>query len=133
MLMEYRANINKALEMKVISWNDPRRAYYWMDKGEFSELLFSIKPGDIARKENLLLDYFKSDFESYKSLQKFLTTKKVESSESVHNDTPANKYSNLSDKALNDKAREKGIKLFPKKTRAKLEAELIAQDKLVEA
>jgi hypothetical protein len=121
LLMEYRANVNKGLQKGIIGWNESKRAYYWMDKKEFSELLFSIQPGDLARKENLLLDYFKSDFESYKSLQRFLNPKKE------------NKYSHLTPQEVTEEAKSRGIKMFPRKSRAQLEAELIEQDNLVEA
>jgi hypothetical protein len=120
-LSEYRSNMYKGIEKKIISWNQKEKSYYWinMATGDLSERILNIPINQESQKEILLLNYLRNDIHAYETLQESLKG---------HENMPKNRYSHMDIKELRDQAKLRGVNAYQK---GKLELELafIEQDK----
>lgn len=117
-LLDYRVNINKALEKKFIGWDDREKAYYWLDgtTGEHTAMIISLSPTDIGQREKILLEYFRNDYEAYDNLQKSLSVKDAK-----------NRYESMLIEEIKVLCKARNIKIF-QMSKSALIAELIKQD-----
>ena len=59
---EYRALAQKAIDKKIIGWNNQDKAWYLMDQstGDFADIIMYVPPTNVSQKNNLLFEFMKS-------------------------------------------------------------------------
>jgi hypothetical protein len=75
-ITKFRALLQKAIDRKLIGFNNQQNAWFWLDAstGEFSEFIVPIMPIQISQKNEILFEYFRQHAELFEIIEKSLST-----------------------------------------------------------
>jgi hypothetical protein len=120
-ITKFRALLQKAIDRKLIGFNNQQNAWFWLDAstGEFSEFIVPIMPIQISQKNEILFEYFRQHAELFEIIDKSLST--VVNKEGT-------RYGHMTWHQLQTYASERGINTKGK-TKDKVQEELFALDK----